>query len=142
MSVSLIDGHIDDDTPRMTDNEIIKALECCMKDDCENCPYFANGLFECGEHFNEDVLDLINRQKAEIERLKAECGNQSALWSKHYENIFETAKETVKAEAVKAEAVKEFAERLKEMSEHFWEEKENFVSEDDIDNLVKEMVGD
>lgn len=22
----------------MTDNEIIKALECCKKDDCDNCP--------------------------------------------------------------------------------------------------------
>ena len=55
----------------MTDNEIIKALECCKTgDDCKGCPYYANGRYTCGEHFNEDVLDLINRQKAEIERLQ------------------------------------------------------------------------
>lgn len=55
----------------MTDNDIIKAVACCRKEDCENCPYFASGLFECGEHFNEDVLNLIYRQKAEIEALFA-----------------------------------------------------------------------
>jgi hypothetical protein len=42
----------------------------------------------------------------------------------------------------KAEAYKEFADRLKDMSEHFWEEKENFVSEEQIDNLLKELVRD
>ena len=43
---------------------------------------------------------------------------------------------------IKSKAIREFAERLKEMSEHFELEKENFVSEETVDNLVKEMVGD
>ena len=52
----------------MTDNEIIKALECCINDKCQECPL--NKLF-CGrEVATEYALDLINRQKAEIERLK------------------------------------------------------------------------
>ena len=54
----------------MTDNEIIKALECCIKHDCGNCPATA---MVCGETFDmEYALDLINRQKAEIEKLKAD----------------------------------------------------------------------
>lgn len=51
----------------MKDNEIIKALECCIKDDCDNCPdTFGN----CEHNAMRNALDLINRQKAEIERLK------------------------------------------------------------------------
>ena len=54
----------------LTDEQIIKALECCYKDGCKECP-----LWECkGDCFEElikdNVLDLINRQKAEIERYK------------------------------------------------------------------------
>lgn len=53
----------------MTDSEIIKALECCMDCDCKNCPCQT----EDGHCLDLDeglILDLINRQKAEIERLK------------------------------------------------------------------------
>lgn len=46
------------------------------------------------------------------------------------------------AKTAKSEAIRKFAERLKETSEHFDVEKENFVSEEAIDNLIKEMVGD
>ncbi len=41
----------------MTDNEIIKALEYCK---------------DCSANINSEILDLINRQKAEIERLNTE----------------------------------------------------------------------
>lgn len=56
----------------MTDVEIVKALECCTSDEvgmCHICPLDGgcNGditiLLNCS-------LDLINRQKAEIERMK------------------------------------------------------------------------
>ena len=92
----------------MTDNEIIKALECCLSQngECDNCPQHSR---TCVDDLLHQSLDLINRQKAEIERWRTECGNQSTLWSKHYESIFETAKETIKAEAIK-----EFAERVRE----------------------------
>ena len=52
----------------MTDNEIKKALECCINDDCDNCPdTFGN----CEHNAMRKALDLINRQQAEIERLDA-----------------------------------------------------------------------
>lgn len=90
----------------MTDNEIIKALECCDKNNCFCCPYRMDNV--CISNLRNDALDLINRQKAEINRWESECGKQSVLWRSHFESIFETAKETIRAEAIK-----EFAERLK-----------------------------
>ena len=104
------------------------------------------------------VHKVVTRQQAEIENLKVE--NQSLRGAAnslkmHYEKAqaeIERLKESLNIELenfateydnkIKAEAIKEFAERLKDMSEHFWEEKENFVSEEQIDNLVKEMVGE
>ena len=46
----------------LTDEEIIKALECCINDegcDCENCPY--NNDDDCLHRSGEDLLDLIHR---------------------------------------------------------------------------------
>ena len=54
----------------MTDNEIIKALECCIDCDCTDCP--CNTREGCKDIDYEAMLDLINRQKAEIEELKQE----------------------------------------------------------------------
>lgn len=48
-----------------SDNEIKKALECCINDDCDNCPdTFGN----CEHNAMRNALDLINRQQAEIEK--------------------------------------------------------------------------
>ena len=46
------------------------------------------------------------------------------------------------ARATRHEAYKEFVERLKEKLEYFCLEKENFVSEEQIDNLLNELVGE
>ena len=54
----------------MTDNEIIKALEC-HKDEtnsCQECVY--NDGRGCSLRLSADALDLINRQKAKIEMLE------------------------------------------------------------------------
>ena len=67
-SVSMIDGHIDNG---MSDEDIIKALTYCrtvVKECDENCPYI--DYIDCERKIFADALDLINRQKAEIERLK------------------------------------------------------------------------
>lgn len=50
----------------MTDKDIIKALECCKKDDCDNCP---NDFGNCCANLAGFSLDLINRQKAEYNNL-------------------------------------------------------------------------
>ena len=57
----------------MTDEQIIKALECCCKSfgNCTKCPYKeVDCVTTSGKSLLlKDALDLINRQKAEIERL-------------------------------------------------------------------------
>lgn len=58
---------------KLTDEEIIKGLGCCIAFDCRNCPLGSKCNssppsllpFKC-------ALDLINRQKAEVRRLKQE----------------------------------------------------------------------
>lgn len=53
----------------MTDTEIIKALECCIiKQNCTDCPQRGNK--NCLETAIEGVLDLVDRQKAEIDKFK------------------------------------------------------------------------
>ena len=90
----------------MNDNDIIKTLECCEKHGkypCDNfCPMFYNGTTtrsDCRRMLHENALDLINRQKAEIERLNT---NMDAMVSEHKRLIVNA----------KTEAIKEFAERL------------------------------
>ena len=58
----------------MTDKEIIKALECCTTKGakCSDCPAYKKvDRSDCKKYFR-GAIDLINRQKAEIERLNNE----------------------------------------------------------------------
>ena len=120
----------------MTEDEIIKALECCLAKEncevisCEKCPL--EKQYECTDIMFHQTIDLINRQKAEIKgwkeqniRLNKECD--------HYFRFASTAK---------SEAIKEFAERLKEKATGTFFEECKYVNTEDIDNLVEEMVGD
>ena len=113
----------------MTDNDIIKALECCSKGSyvCgENCPRFDNGKLTipaCRFELLGEALDLINRQKAEIEELRKGFTADMDYFASEYDS------------KIKSEAIKEFAERFKEKS---------YLNDGVvyIDNLVKEMVGE
>ena len=58
----------------MTDKEIIKALECCVDEDCDNCPN-RSGIF-CIVKIESYALDLINRQQ---EQLEATIAGQETL---------------------------------------------------------------
>ena len=116
----------------------------------EELPYFKERMKEISDNYDNpdgyaDVLYLsalsdsnrivrkaeeeINRQKAEIERLRGPA---------IVNNIMESQR-------IKREAIKEFAERLKEKS---YKTIRNYgltkdvVEVCDIDNLVKEMVGE
>ena len=61
----------------MTDEQIIKALECCPKDTCEGCPLEGKGILKCMECF-ERAADMLKRQKAEIDKLKVLLRNADA----------------------------------------------------------------
>lgn len=130
----------------MTDNDIIKSAECCLqtktKDDCAKigCPsYYENGchLYDTVDddyyalfyHFTAELLKIANRQKAELEKLQCSYDCELAYRKELHKRA-------------KAEAFKEFAEKLKIKCtpENPWED--FFVCESDIDELLEEMVGE
>ena len=122
----------------MGDNEIIKALGDCLHRGCNVCirrpeEYGATER-QCSRGLMECALSLIQRQKAEIERLKA---NNAYLMLPQY------ARKTV-VETAKADVIKEFAERLEPRLANNTDISavgyQSIVAE--ISNLVKEMVGD
>lgn len=115
----------------MTDNEIIKALE-----------------FDKNSELDQEVLNLINRQKAEIERLQKSNGEMFVTISEQdaeIEELKSARRSALKVfqlhTEIRAEAIKEFAETAKSKA-HFSEDfGEACVSCYDLDNLVKEMTG-
>lgn len=117
----------------MTDNEIIKALENAKlvvdDGDAETLAFF------------DSLIDFINRQKAEIERLKCEMGK---LLPKDCSYAMQMEVSNKLESQIKSEAIKEFAERLKgkcyEDFQETYEMLSPYVTDDDIDNLVKEMT--
>lgn len=116
----------------MTDNEIIKALECCKATSCSICPCFKNnlGIVLCQSDLTNSALNLINRQKTEIDKLKIEI---CALSEKRI-----TFPERLKiVKHAREHAIKEFAEKLKK--------EVDFVDttrklKQTINDLVKEMT--
>ena len=120
----------------MTDNEIIKALECCSEHvrNCAECPLNVTSLDHCSTRLAQNVLNLINRQNAEIDGLKSEARRYKQYYFNH------------EYDKLEAEAIKDFAERLKNKlaacSKTIDGECEYLICDYDIDNLVKEMIGE
>lgn len=144
----------------MTDKEIIKALECCGKNDCTDCPYReSNDGYSCITELMEDVFELHKSQQAEIQVLREDIHNRKARENKLRSKIkgFKTEIERLKkrhllnlleqldiAEKIKTEAIKEFADKyVKELVDTY---DLKGLQIDNInrvaDNLVKEMVGE
>ena len=149
----------------MTDKQIfeneIKCItrwnECVCNggSDCVKCDLLMDSeeIVKC---YNRAIknIDLINRQKAEIERLKMVIEQiEDDLQPLPFETNFEKA-----AKRIKSEAIKEFAERLKsrlanlsvQTKTHGRKTTPNYVDDianqilhdvvpQEIDNLVKEM---
>lgn len=119
-------------TDEMTDEQIINELKLRI------------------DYVSKATLDLISRQKAENERLKAE--NKSIRYcyeqAKSYNDILaESCEKNCKYfnMTTRAETIKEFAERLKRtaIGIEFGDDKKikmKIVSTLAIDNLVKEMT--
>ena len=144
----------------MTDKDIIEALEYCIKyEECAECPCVKSQT-KCVANNMEKIVDLIKHQQAEIEnyshntrsltesvtemqkalkKQSAEIERLEKQFNSKYkwENMLDK-----KIKEIKAEAIKEFAERLKD---NFPYKNACYTFEGieyRIDNLVKEMVGD
>ena len=125
----------------MTDHDIIKALECCCASGkCSECP-FDTGSVSCIKKTMSHSLDLIKRQKAEIERLnscvKSEDEVRAIMEDQMLPMVCEIVNEQIDA-AVKL-GRKEFAERLKSSKEYSSERHETIVPTAVIDWTLKEM---
>jgi hypothetical protein len=157
---------------KFTDDDVMKALELCSKldlsfEECDKCPYKG----ECGTkdgNMPADALALVNRQKAEIEklndlyvagleslRLAAEANKDMQAEIKRLQSRVNRLKQydeerdirlhTRLTANARAKAIKEFAERLKaNMSNiarmEFGGNIYFCVGYDLIDTLVKEMT--
>ena len=67
----------------MTEEQIIEATGICRTGTCKGCPYHELYTASCINKLMEDVFDLINRQKAEIERLEKESADTNNAETKH-----------------------------------------------------------
>lgn len=115
----------------MTDNEIIKALECCTRlKYCDTCPFNHHNCKKMLDY----TLDLIKRQQAEIEILEQSCQEMSKdvkrLW-KDCDFFEDKAKNTAKV----------FAEKLKKSLTGWDSDPTDEEIEYVIDKLLKEMEG-
>lgn len=79
------------------------------------------------QSLTRDALDLINRQQAEIERLKELLDEEEKKYNLCAKRFYK-------------EGVKEFAERLKPMYKALCVDEGDWYNE--LDNLVKEMAGE
>lgn len=129
----------------MTDEQIIKAVGICRtQDSCRGCPYHELDI-ACVCALMKDVFYLINRQNAEIEKLKR--GVTFTITIEDFESIKETIISNIDNK-IKPKAIKEFAERLKDDIRLDEECKYNCISccyeckefVPQIDKLVKEMT--
>ena len=122
---------------KITDEEIKSSLEViattrnCNECKIRNCKW---GTCNCSQITANVALDLINRKQAEIEELRIENQSLRAAASSYKLHYDEAS----------AEAIKEFAERLKNsiyintnLLVYQCEEVKSV-----IDDIVKEMVGD
>jgi hypothetical protein len=132
---------------KMTDNEIKKALECCVEGKCQLCPLYDNDTIadNCPTGLLKLCLDLINRKQAESERLRAENKNQK-LAIEEIEDIinplpFETDFEKA-IRTAKSETIKELIDMIQDKSfmDQLSMDGEKIVYMKDIDNLRQEMI--
>jgi FtsZ-binding cell division protein ZapB len=134
----------------MTDNEIIKALEICIKSityyECEKCPYYddENEPLICTGNLLTDALDLINRLQARVEYYKNNrdkyqddvmylsklCDELQAenerLEEKQEKCFYCTEQANKKIGEIKAEAYKEVFEKVENM---LWQMKTEYLQQ-------------
>jgi len=130
---------------KLTDKEIVKALKCLLE------LVLVEGCLQRAKTIS-NALDLINRQKAEIDRISRLYLEALTINAIRADIISEQKAENERLKAnlnielenfateydnkIKAEAYKEFAERLKEKTKWLFS---SVSINKEIDNLLKEL---
>ena len=144
----------------MKQEDVKRALECCANSDCNTCPYY--GDMNCVETHTGDVFALLRekdatlemcaevikrqdkelaKKDAEIERLEKANKFHRKTISENVQNELEVTLKEI--ENAKAEAITEFAERLKAnliKPEYPWDC--FYVTDEQIDKIAKEIKGE
>lgn len=144
---------------KLTDTEIKKALKICSTKgvSCKECPAFVKVDRSNCKQVLLGALNIINRQETLIEKLeKVEhyadktIATQKAeieQLTKDKENFaYSLANAVGQKMTVKAEAYKEFADKIKKWKYQSsdWSHGEHpfVIEESDIDEVLNELVGD
>ena len=118
---------------KLTDSEIVKALECCKQEiddngvicgECKKCPNYDGKTGLCKEDLPTFTLDLINRLQAELRETRRDLLNE--IVSLEYQ-----------LKTAKAEAYKECIEKVKKELSFG-----KYITPEQLDNLLKEMIGE
>ena len=124
----------------MTDIEIIKVLENSIN------TYNQKGIYVDTENLQQQVLDLIKRQRAEIERLEKARQRQAYLSCNLRGQKYELMN---RISVVKNEAYKEFADRIRQVivlnnthDGYLVHDIDYNCLMEDIDDALKELVGE
>ena len=114
--------------------EIKKALECCLNPKlncCNDCPYNNNGRLSCLEsEMLKDALNLINELESENERLKTQLAQANA-------GIINCSG----CKLVELNAVKDFAEKLKNKLFEFFQDNEGLDGKISVGVLYVDVIG-
>lgn len=136
---------------KLTDAEVIKVLEDCFYKDHKFVTTYDGKTQTITEVTMQDIIDVFNRQKAEIERLKRHNNilvNRVSRRNSEIERLKKFA--LIRAfdrfeKETKAEAYKEFAERLKEKAYTYSDitgYQSTVVDVCEIDGVYEELVGE
>lgn len=151
---------------KLTDSEIVKALECCInwkrEGDCAKCPLWESEPL-CIKNIRILALNLINRLQAENERLRNVKSHIDILihrgveypTAETYNKAFQKALEKLYDNTnSKTEAYKEVEEKISETTWYHINKNGELVigansemdiplfKAEDVFNLLKELVGD
>lgn len=140
----------------MTDEQIVEALKYCSKGEtiCFMCHLY-NKPYHCVDMLAKNALDIIKRQKTEIERLKSmnqakldcihDLQKENEILSRNADTAFQDGlneRRDLFAPEIKSEAYKEFAERLKSYLLLNEKRKISVITFEDVEKLLKELVGE
>lgn len=123
----------------MNDEAIKKALECCLLGECKSCPIIR--FQDCRIMLKDETISLLNRQQAEIERLKTDLKTTENVIKNSF--LKKAGFDIDLLAEFKSEAIKEFAERFidEECAYCSSESDEMIFFKKRFDNLLAEMVG-
>lgn len=102
----------------MTDEEIIKALKCCSRTNCNDCPARTGMNARCAHDLSRDTLRLINSQQAEIESIKTKRAMAFEFSEEQMNELEEHILKSVEldVEGIKREAYEQLVNKIKATS--------------------------